>query len=322
MKHTIVSLMLCAAIGVSAQQTDADLQQQRVVEREAYNQARRLNTVDSWDIFINNYPESFFIEQARKQRDAAVVRAYCNPQATLERLTTYIDENTAHEPRIKSFYANLVNNPTHSYRFEHMDIGFNGCTGTVDETLQIAGEKKPRHCRFVFNDQGLLTQSSIQNARGKTTVTTYEYAYDNLHGYSLSRINRAGHTENIEPFYDSLDKLEILAGDTRNKWVYSYNDAGAIAKVVVTDGDSRRTLVYNDGYIIRQESAGSVLRYLYDYDSATFKKYLIGITQIETETPQPERKFEYQIDTRGRITSVTVTQDGKTLMTIRRTYSN
>ena len=74
--------------------------------------------------------------------------------------------------------------------------------------------------------------------------------------------------------------------------------------------------------IIRQESAGSVLRYLYDYDSATFKKYLIGITQIETETPQPERKFEYQIDTRGRITSVTVTQDGKTLMTISRKYTN
>lgn len=323
MRPFFLTLLLClAAVGATAQSTSDDLAEQRAVEREAYNKARQLNTVDAWEIFINNYPESFFIEQARKLRDDAIVRSYCNPNTTLERLTTYIDENTAHEPRIKTFYANLVNNPTHSYRFEHMDIGFNGCTGRVDETIRIAGEAKPRHCHFIFNAQGLLVESSIQGSRAKPVVTTYEYAYDNLHGYSLSRLHRNGATENFEPFYDGLDKLQILAGDTNNKWVYTYNAAGAIAKIIATSGNSHRTLVYNDGYIIREETPAATFRYLYDYDSATFKKYLIGINQIETETPQPDRKFVYDIDTRGRLTSVTVTQDGKTLMTVTRRYSN
>ena len=93
-------------------------------------------------------------------------------------------------------------------------------------------------------------------------------------------------------------------------------------KVVITDGASRRTLVYNDGYIIREETAGKVLRYLYDYDSATFKKYLIGINEVDRETPGGERKFDYEIDMKGRITRCTITQDGKEEMTLTRRYSN
>ncbi len=323
-KRQCIGLVVMAmCLGLSAQQRTSDINEQRFIEREAYNTARSLNTVDAWEIFLNNYPESFYVEQARKMRDAAIVRRYCSDKATLAELTEYIDENGAQEPRIRTFYANLVNNPTHSYRFEHMDVGFNGCTGRVDEHITFADGTKARDCYFIFNDKGLLVKSSIMGTRPKPVVTTYSYNYDNLHGYVLKQMNRAGTKSDFEAFYDNNDKLEILSSHSGQKWVFAYNENGNIAKVVATDGGKRRTLVYNDGYIIREEGGGRVLRYLYDYDSATFKKYLIGINEVtEGETPGSERKFVYDIDMKGRITRCTITQNGKEVMTITRKFSN
>ncbi|MBR5727557.1 MAG: hypothetical protein IKX39_02815 [Muribaculaceae bacterium] len=321
-KIYILLAMATMALAATAQQTDEELKEQRFIEREAYNTARSLNTIDAWEIFLNNYPESYYVEQARKMRDAAIVRKYCNEKTTLAQLTEYIDENAAQEPRIRTFYANLVNNPTHSYRFEHMDVGFNGCTGRVDEHITFADGSKPRDCYFIFDEKGLLVKSSIMGTRPKPVVTTYSYNYDNLHGYALKQMNRAGAKSDFEVFYDDNDKLEILSSHNGQKWVLTYNDHGAISKVVITDGATRRTLVYNDGYIIREETGGKALRYLYDYDSATFKKYLIGINEVDRETPGGERKFDYEIDMKGRITRCTITQDGKAVMTLTRTYSN
>ena len=86
---------------------------------------------------------------------------YFNEDVTLESLAAYMDTVRPADPRLKVFYANLVNNPTHSYRIEHLDVGFNGCTGRVDEQVVMANGTK-RDNVFIFNDQGLLTQSSIQ----------------------------------------------------------------------------------------------------------------------------------------------------------------
>ena len=321
---TLLTLFLLAGATLTATAQQSGDNVQRQVEREAYAEARRLNTVDAWEIFINNYPESFFIEQARKMRDAAIVNSYCNRNVTLERLTAYIDEETAQEPRIRIFYANLVNNPTHSYRYEHMDVGFNGCTGRVDERITFADGSKPRNNYFIFNEQGLLTESGIMGSKGNVVTTNYTYAYNNLHGFTLHSTTKKGGTPvDYEPFFNAADKLEILTSDgstRKHKWVYHYNDKGALARLSVTDGDKRRVLVYNDGYIIREETDGKVFRYYYDYDSATFKKYLIGISEVQENGPGHERKFNYKIDTHGRITSVEITQDGAPVMTITRSY--
>ena len=298
----------------------ADSARQEV--RDAYNTARHLNTIDAWDIFINNYPESLYIEQARKMRDAAIVNAYCNRDITLARLTSYIDDNTAHEPRIKTFYANLVNNPTHSYRYEHMDIGFNGCTGRVDEHIEWADTRK--HARdnyFVFDDKGLLVTSAVMGSKGKVVHTTYAYTYDNLHGFGLKSSLSHRKETTYAAAYDASDKLASIKGENAT-WVYTYNDMGALSKLVSTSGATTRTLVYRDGYIIREETAGKVLRYLYDYDTATFKKYLIGINEMADGQAVHERKVEYDIDSKGRITRAVITQDGKPEMTITRRYSD
>ena len=62
----------------------------------------------------------------------------CSEQVALEDLATYMDSTRNIEPHVKLFYSNLVNNPTHSYRIEHLDLGFNGCTGRVDEHVVMA----------------------------------------------------------------------------------------------------------------------------------------------------------------------------------------
>jgi hypothetical protein len=62
----------------------------------------------------------------------------CSEQVALENLAAYIDTMRTADPHVKLFYTNLVNNPTHSYRIEHHDVGFNGCTGRVDEKVVLA----------------------------------------------------------------------------------------------------------------------------------------------------------------------------------------
>lgn len=316
---TVLLMLITALAPLTAQTTDDDAAR-RQEEREAYSEARRLNTVEAWDVFINNYPHSYYMEQARLSRDAAVVNAYCNESSTLEQLVGYIDNTEAHDPRIKLFYANLVNNPTHSYRLEHLDVGFNGCTGRVDETVQVVGEKKPRKCYFVFNEQGLLTESSVMGRSGRSTVTRYHYSYDNLHGYALKQSSRKGLTVNYAPIYGKDDRLHMLKGSNDSRQTYSYGENGQLEKLTVSNKNSLTTLLYNDGYIIRMERGGKVYRYLYDFDSATGKKYLIAIRELKDGATVHERTFTYQIDTRGRITRCEVQRDGNPEMTVTRTY--
>jgi len=313
----MVALMAAVGCFTASAQDDA-----RTLERNAYNEARRLGTVESWEIFINNYPNSYYIEQARKQRDDAMVKSFCRPETTLDQFTAYIDGDGAHEPRIRTFYANLVNNPTHSHRIEHFDVGFNGCTGTVSEVVTFPNGKQRKNT-FVFNDQGLLTRSSIVGAKGKANTVNYAYGYDNLHGYALKEVSRKGKTITFAPIYNDAEQLVTLKADDGGRQQLNYSESGALTSRVITDAKGNtRTLVYRDGYVIREERDGKVFRYLYDYDSATHKKYLIAIREMDGENIVHERKFAYRIDSHGRYTRIEISLDDKPQMTLTRAYSN
>ena len=318
MKHyihiTLLFLGCLIALPVMAQDDARD------EEREAYNAARLNGSVEAWDIFMNNYPDSYYMEQARKYRDDAVVKAYCNEGITLDRLVAYIDNSEAHEPRIKTFYANLVNNITHCYRAEHLGLGFAGCTGKVTEVVTLAGGKVHRNT-FVFNAQGLLTETAIVGGNGKLTTTTYTYAYDNLHGYSLKQRKTGGKTVRYAPFYDDNDRLTMMSSDNKERITYQYSDNGILTKMVVATGNVTRTRQYNGGYVTREDrSDGTATRFLYDFDTATGRKFLIGTKELKVNEVTAERKMTYKVDTHGRVTRVVVTQADKTLMTIERTY--
>ena len=245
----------------------------------------------------------------------------CTQQTTLEELATYMDSTRSINPHVKLFYSNMVNNPTHSYRIEHLDLGFNGCTGRVDEQVVFANGIK-RDNVFIFNEQGLLTQSIIQGSKGVKTEVNYTYSYDDVLGYALKQSKSNKRTTNYAPFYGEHGHRTALKGDNGTRQDFTYNERGQLTKRVITPakGD-KRTLLYQDGYIVREETGGKVLRYHYDFDTATGKKFLIAIKELNGNDVVHERTFDYDIDTHGRYTRVAITLDGKPQMTITRTYT-
>ncbi len=246
-------------------------------------------------------------------------RTYCNEQVSLEDLAAYIDTMRPADPAVKLFYANLVNNPTHSYRIEHLDLGFNGCTGRVDEKVVMADGTK-RDNVFIFNDQGLLTRSIIQGSKGKTEVN-YTYSYDDVLGFTIKQSKSKNRTINYAPIYGEHGRRECIKASNGQRQDYTYNEQGHLTKLVITPakGD-KRTLLYQDGYVVREETSGKAFRYFYDFDTATGKKFLIAIKELKGTEVVHERTFDYDIDTHGRYTRVKVALDGKYQMTITRSY--
>ena len=261
--------------------------------------------------------------------------AYCSPEATLEALTQYMDSASIIDPHVRLFYGNLVNNPTHSYRVEHFDVGFNGCTGRVDEHVVMA-DGTQRDNVFIFNDQGLLTRSVIQGSKGKTEVN-YNYSYDEVLGYALEYCKSGKDAVHYSPVYGTHGRLAMLTGDNGTRQEFYFNEKGSLTKRIITPDEGelhtlfyqitpargvKRTLLYQDGYVVREETGGKVLRYHYDFDTATGKKFLIAIKEMKGEEVLHERTFDYDIDTHGRYTRVAISLDGKPQMTINRVYSD
>jgi len=266
---------------------------------------------------------------------AAHDRRYCLPGVTLETLNEYMDSARHVDAHVKLFYGNLVNNPTHSYRVEHFDVGFNGCTGRVDERV-VMSDGSCRDNVFIFNEQGLLTQSIIQGSKGKTQVN-YSYSCDEVLGYTLESCQSGNITVHFSPVYGAHGRLGILTGDSGTRQEFYFNEKGNLAKRIITpdEGDMhslfyqvtpargmKRTLVYQGGYIIREEVGTQVFRYHYDFDTATGKKFLIAIKEMKGEEVIHDRTFDYDIDMHGRYTRVAIALDGKPQMTITRSYSD
>ena len=247
--------------------------------------------------------------------------AYCSEQVTLEELAAYIDTTRAVSPSVKLFYTNLVNNPTHSYRIEHLDLGFNGCTGRVDEKVVMADGSR-RDNVFIFNEKGLLTQSTIQGSKGNKTMVDYTYSYDEMLGYTLKQSKSKNRTINYAPIYGEHGRRESIKGSNGQRQDYFYNEQGHLAKLVINPakGD-KRTLLYQGGYVVREETGGKAFRYHYDFDTATGKKFLISIEELKGTEVVHTRTFDYDIDTHGRYTRVSVALDGKHQMTVTRSYA-
>ncbi len=246
---------------------------------------------------------------------------YCDENVTLEKLTSYMDTVRSIDPRVKTFYGNLVNNPTHSYRIEHLDLGFNGCTGRVDEHVVLADGSK-RDNVFIFNEQGLLTQSIIQGNKGSKTTVNYSYTFDIINGFSLKQSKSKARTINYASLFDEHSHRVIIKGDNGSRHDFSYNENGHLAKLITTSAKGeKRTLIYQDGYVVREETGSKVFRYHYDFDTATGKKFLIAIKELKGSNVVHERTFDYDIDTHGRYTRVSIALDGKHQMTITREYS-
>lgn len=309
-KTMAVSLLALTALGAAAQQA----------EREAFNAARRDGSIEAYEQFLAAYPRGYYTEQARLNRDDAVVRAYCRADVTLDLLVDYIEINQPHAPRIRTFYANLVNQPTHSYRYSSCNLGFNGTTGTVKET--VVTPDATSHNTFVFDERGLLVSETTDGLKSE-----YTYSYDNLRGYRLASVTCDGNTETYEADYDALDRIVDLRA-ANDQYRFTYNELGSLTEVQHRDFALYKTLTYNDGTLIRLDERGGgehdAYRYSYDFNADTGRRYLnairtIGAGDDETDTV----KVTYTLDARGRYSTATLIDDsGNTVMTITRTYDN
>lgn len=245
----------------------------------------------------------------------------CSEQVALENLAAYIDTMRTADPHVKLFYTNLVNNPTHSYRIEHHDVGFNGCTGRVDEKVVLADGTK-RDNVFIFNEQGLLTQSVIQGSKGNKTTVNYTYSYDDVLGFALKQSKSKNQTIDYAPIYGEHGYRVTIKGSNGSRQDYTFDEQGHLTKRVITPAKgAKRTLLYQGGYVVREETGGKAFRYHYDFDTATGKKFLIAIKELKGTDVVHERTFDYDIDTHGRYTRVRVALDGKHQMTITRSYT-
>jgi len=253
---------------------------------------------------------------------ASAQNAFCSEQVTLDELAAYIDTARNADKGVKLFYSNLVNNPTHSNRIEHFDLGFNGCTGRVNEHVVMADGSK-RDNVFIFNNQGLLTQSSIQGSKGNKTVVNYTYTYDEVLGFTLKQSKSKKRTINYAPIYGEHGRRECIKGSNGSRQEYTFNEKGQLTKLVIMQENAeKRTLIYQDGYLIREERGAQVFRYHYDYDTATRKKFLIAIKELKGNDVVHERTMDYDIDTHGRYSRVAIALDGKHQMTITRSYED
>ena len=124
------------------------------------------------------------------------------------------------------------------------------------------------------------------------------------------------------PIYGEHGRRESIKGSNGTRQDYTFNEKGQLTKRVITStkGD-KRILLYQGGYVVREEAGGKAFRYHYDFDTATGKKFLISIEELKGNDVVHERKFDYDIDTHGRYTRVSVSFDGKHQMTVTRSYS-
>jgi hypothetical protein len=174
---------------------------------------------------------------------------------------------------------------------------------------------------FLFDDKGLLTQSSIQGSKGNKTVVNYTYAYNSQHGFTIKQSSRKGKTINYASLFDENGYRVTIKGDNGSRQDFTFNGNGHLTKrVIIQPGTDKRTLVYQDGYIVREEVGRRAFRYHYDFDTATGKKFLIAIKELKGTEVIHERTFDYDIDTHGRYTRVAIALDGKPQMTITRSY--
>ncbi len=315
---TIIALLV---VSVSLSGFAQDTQQ----ERSDFNEVRKDGSFEAYDRFLQRWPHGYYSEQARLNRDDAIVRAYCRPDVTLDLLVDYIEINQPHAPRIRTFYANLVNQPTHSYRMTSNDLGFNGTTGTVYETV-TRDDGRSVVSKYVFDDCGLLVADSVASFDALPVTHTYRYNYDNLHGFSLAACVSPGDSIVYTATYDDMDRVVALTSSER-AYRFAYNDLGALASMRTRAKGEAAVFTFANGapiYCDLNDGRGELrVRYTHDFNSDTGKRYLNGVKTLDKQGETvSSRNIAYTLDAAGRYSTASITEDDRTVLTVTRRYSN
>lgn len=282
-----------------------------------FEHAKEANNENTWNKFITDYQ---FVKSASAQVDEAkkaLVRLQesrlCSKSTTLADLDAYASTHRREvSNRVFVAYDNLVNLPTHSYRFMSLKLNFNGYVGNVEETITESTGTVTIN-RYKFNAQGLLTEAYNGHNR---TLTQYTYAYDARHGYYLASKKEKGKSYTYKCTYNASGRLARITCTDGQVINYTYDADGRITErnETTTDGKNR-TSTYKSGKIRTEKTGGTLLRFLrYDGSKAT---------QITSEKGKTKYVWDYAYTTPDGSTHWTraaATLNGKPRMTITRVY--
>lgn len=283
-----------------------------------FDEAKQAGTAERWHKFIADYeyvPEAKpYLDTARDNLKRLEDSQLVSKSVTLAQLDAYVSSNRRDLGNsVFTVYDNLINLPTHSYRFMSLKLGFGGVTGRVEETVTDLGGSKFVN-RYTFNKQGLLEEM----VDGRTKATTrYTYGYDAARGFfPLTKVT-GGKTYRYTCSYDAanghLTRVRCTDGSSMS---YSYDAGGRLTgRVEVTAAGKRHVATYRSGKI-RTEQTGDVTLKFEKYDGA-YPTQILSQNKGKNYT----WTYVYSLDSAGRWTRADARLDGKPRLTITRAYS-
>lgn len=282
-----------------------------------FKEAQVKNTIKGLKKFIATYElldTGDYVAKAKQALKQLEEQQLLVADVTLQQLDSYAATTRRDVGnRVFTIYDNLINLPTHSYRFMSLKLGFNGATGRVDEVVKDA--KGGSFCNyFVFNSQGLL----VEEYNGRTKVLTrYSYGYDSKHGFYPLTKEVAGKKYNYTCSYDPTTwHLKVVRCSDGASVSYAYDTQGRLESrtELTSRGATAKISTYKSGKIRTEKSQRVQLKFL-RYDGA-------WATEIQAQNGKTLSKwgYSYEVDERGRWTTAQVTLNGKPRLTITRSY--
>ncbi|MDO4510778.1 MAG: RHS repeat domain-containing protein [Bacteroidales bacterium] len=279
--------------------------------------AKEVNDEKTWNKFISDYQ---FVNTAATQvadaRKALVVlqeMRLCSASVALADLDKYASSHRRDVAnRVFITYDNLINLPTHSYRFMSLKLNFNGAVGKVEETITETNGTVTLN-RYTFNAQGLLTEAYNGHAR---VLTQYTYGYDERRGFYPVSKTEKGKTYTYKCIYGTNGRLSRITCTDGQVIDYTYDADGRITERNETTADGKkRNSTFKSGKIRTEKTGDTMLRFLrYDGSRAT---------QINSEKANAKHMWTYTYTTNeaGQWTTAEAQLDGKPRMTITRTFA-
>ncbi len=278
--------------------------------------AKEANDENTWNKFIADYQlvtaATTQVSEARKALTRLQENRLCSKNVPLSELDQYASTHRREaENRVFVAYDNLINLPTHSYRFMSLKLNFGGLVGTVTETITESTGTVTQN-RYKFNAQGLLTEA--YNGRTKV-LTIYTYGHDMRHGYYPATKKEKGKTYTYKCTYTPSGRLARITCTDGSTVCYAYDAEGRITERSETAASGgKRTSTYKSGKIRTEKTGDTTLRFSrYDGSQAT------QITSEKGKTKH-EWRYTYTPGAAGHWTRVRATLDGKPRLTITRTY--
>ena len=261
----------------------------KVLEEEyAFRDAKAKNTVGSYHDFIEDYPESDFLDEAKRLMQQSFNQRFFNNRVTRADLYAYCNSvnkvDGIKDTSVKALFDNLVFMPTSTV--------MNNCDGLMGEvsltTSTITSEEVEE---YVFNQQGLLIRQA-NRATGKSD--DYAYDFDSTFGFKLvSKTDSRGKSVYYTTKWDDYGSLAEIKGSDNSRIVY-LDDMEFYKKIMYYKGPTLvKTDCYDNNYRLVKTVLPSNVYIQYSYNP---QGDVTSMMKIHGESMVEENTFDYDYE--------------------------